>query len=467
VRKGDKIERKGRHEAGGEGRSRRRSLFELTRRVVLAALFVVLLAANVAAEAARPILFVPGNGDSAALWYTTIWRFESNGYDPSLLFAIDFRHPTARSDDTKPQENRSSTTDQAKELSAKVAEVQSRTGQKQVILVGNSRGGYAIRNYIKNFEGSPNVSHAILCGTPNHGVMAIEANLNSEFNGLGPFLSGLNAGDEAAPGVQFMTTRSDSNDKYAQPEGRFVGMAGKPTNVTYTSPELKGAQNVVLPGLDHREVAFHPQAFKAMYAFITGREPEILDVNPQPQPILNGVVSGWANGAPTNLPLSAVGVEIYEVDPAYGQRLGHAIHRRTTSEDGVWGPFTAKPTAYYEFVVTADGYPTTHIYRTPFPSSSAYIHLRLRPLADQDKGTGSLLTLTRPRGYIGHGRDTFLIGGKVPDGVNEGVPGTADAKERLEPGPLRPVRVVFNQESVTVLTYPLDAGHIVVAEFHY
>ena len=158
------------------------------------ALLLLLLAVNAFADSPRPILFVHGNGDSAALWHTTIWRFESNGYDRSLLFAIDFQHPTARSDDTKPQENRSSATDQAKELAAKVAEVQARTGQKQVILVGSSRGGYAIRNYIKNFGGAPNVSHAILCGTPNHGVQATPANLNNEFNGLGPFLSGLNAG---------------------------------------------------------------------------------------------------------------------------------------------------------------------------------------------------------------------------------------------------------------------------------
>src|SRR5512142_2655722 len=90
-----------------------------------------LLAVNVFADAPRPILFVPGNGDTAALWYTTMWRFESNGYDPSLLFAFDFKHPVARSDDTKHEENRSSTTDQVKELSAKVAEIQSRTGQQK------------------------------------------------------------------------------------------------------------------------------------------------------------------------------------------------------------------------------------------------------------------------------------------------------------------------------------------------
>ncbi len=419
-----------------------------------------------AADTLRPILFVHGNGDSATLWHTTLWRFESNGYAPSSLFAIDFTHPRARSDDTKPQENRSSTADQLRELSAKVAENLSKTSHKQLILVGSSRGGYAIRNYIKNVGGA-NVSHAILCGTPNHGIWATPFNLNDEFNGMGPFLSGLNAGDEVHPAVQFMTIRSDTNDKYAQPEGRFIGMPGQPTNVTYTSPEIRGAKNVVLPGLDHREVAFHSLAFKAMYQFITGREPATLDIIPEGRPILNGVVSGWANSAPTNIPLSDATVEIYEVNSATGQRVGDAIHRRTTSADGVWGPFAAKPEAYYEFVISASGYPITHINRTPFPRSSAYIHLRLRPIDGREKGTGSVVTLIRPRGYLGHSRDTFLINSKVPDGVNEGVPGTAEAKRLFEPGPLRPVRVTLNQETMTVLTHPIEAGHIVIAEFHY
>jgi hypothetical protein len=55
----------------------------------------------------------------------------------------------------------------------------------------------------------------------------------------------------------------------------------------------------------------------------------------------------------------------------------------------------------------------------------------------------------------------------VPDGIKEGVPGTAEAKRLFEPGPLRPVRVTLNQETMTVLTHPIEAGHIVIAEFHY
>jgi len=459
------------HKAGPEhdkpvhaGR-KRKPLDGIARRFLFALLLVLLLVVNLAAAERQPILFVHGNGDTAALWYTTIWRFESNGYDPSLLFAVNFKHPVSRSDDTRPQENRSSTADQAKDLAVMVADIQSRTGQKKVVLVGSSRGGNAIRNYIKNYGGAANVSQAILCGTPNHGIQANLDKLNNEFNGMGPFLTGLNAGGEVYPGIPFMTIRSDSNDKYAQPDGRYLGMPGKPTNVTYAGPELLGAKNVVLPGLDHRETAFHPQAFKAMFTFITGNEPQTLDIVPQAQPVLNGLVSGVSNGAPTNLPVAGALVEIYKVDAATGQRRGEAVHRRTTGADGLWGPFTAKPAACYEFVVTAEGYPIMHIYRTPFLRSSAYVHIRLRPLDEKDKGPGSLVSLIRPRGYLGHGRDTFLIDGKVPQGVSEGVPAIAEAKQKFEPGKSRPVQIRLNKDTLTVLTYPLEKGHIVIAEF--
>jgi pimeloyl-ACP methyl ester carboxylesterase len=444
-----------------------RSLASLVGLLALTAAAVLAPAAR-GAEPAPPILFVHGNGDSAALWTTIVWRFESNGYDPARLFAMDFTHPSARTDDTKPQDNRSSTDDALRELGANVAEIQARTGHKQVVLVGSSRGGNAIRNYVKFGGGAPNVSHAILGGTPNHGTQATNPNLHNEFHGAGPFLTRLNTPDEIVPGVRWMTIRSDSNDKYAQPEGRFVGMPGQPTGVTFAGPELRGATNVVLPGLDHREVAFHRLAFTAMYAFITGAEPKRFYPAPQASPVLDGLVSGYAAGTPTNLPLEGAMVEVYAVDPASGgRRAGEAAHRKTIGTDGRWGPFRANPDAYYEFVVTADGYPTTHVYRTPFPRSSAYVHLRVRPLEDKDRGAGAIVTMTRPRGYFGHGRDLFLLDGKVPSGVGEGVPGTSEATQRFEPGPSRPVRVVLNVESMTVRTYPLEQGHVTIAEFHY
>src|SRR5271156_1617533 len=183
---------------------------------------------------------------------------------------------------------------------------------------------------------------AILGGATNHGVYALPVNLANEFNGSGPFLTQLNAGSEVVPGVNFVTIRSDKLDKYAQPTGEFVGMPGKPTNVSYDAPELKGARNIVLDGIDHRETAYHPRAFREMYSAITGREPASVAIKPEAQPVLNGMISGTEAGAPTNLPLVGARVSVYEVDPATGERKGSAVREITTGADGLWGPFIAK-----------------------------------------------------------------------------------------------------------------------------
>ena len=394
-----------------------------------------------------PIVFVHGNGDSSSLWITTVWRFESNGYPRSLLFAVDFPHPSAVADDTKPQENRSSSVDEASYLAGEVARVLLTTGQKKVILIGSSRGGNTIRNYIKNAGGSATVAKAILGGTPNHGVLKSPDVPNNEFNGLGILLTGLNTGNEVIAGIDFLTIRSDKNDKYAQPRGGG-----------YESPELKGAKNVVIPNIDHRETAFHKLAFKAMYDFITGKPPATLDYVAEEKPVLNGMVGGFAAGAYTNLPVAGVAVAVYETDPDTGQRRGPAVHAKTTAADGMWGPFIARRDAYYEFVFNG-----IHIYRTPFPRSSNYVGLRVHPA---EQAEGSVVYLTRPRGYLGHGRDTFLVDGKVPDGVGDGVPTSDSARVRFPSGAQRAVPVTLNGEKITVLTWPSSEGQVAVAEFH-
>src|ERR1700741_2342975 len=97
-----------------------------------------------------PSLFVHGNGDHAALWITTLWRMESNGISRERMFAINFTDPLARSDDAVPQDKRSSTEAPRRELAAAISELRRTTGASRVALVGSSRGGNAIRNYIKN-----------------------------------------------------------------------------------------------------------------------------------------------------------------------------------------------------------------------------------------------------------------------------------------------------------------------------
>jgi hypothetical protein len=91
---------------------------------------------------------------------------------------------------------------QRRELTEAIKELKRRTGASRVALVGNSRGGNPIRSYIKT-GGGADVSHAVLCGVPNHGIYDSDDDLGSEFNGRGPFLRGLNEGEsEVTPGAR-------------------------------------------------------------------------------------------------------------------------------------------------------------------------------------------------------------------------------------------------------------------------
>ena len=416
-----------------------------------------------------PILFVHGNGDYDALWMTTLWRMESNGIARDRMMAINFTAPTARTDDTVEQANRSSTEDQRRELAAAIAELKRRTGAARIALVGNSRGGNSIRNVIKN-GGGGDVSHAVLCGTPNHGVFALDDLLGSEFNGRGAFLSGLNAGDsEVTPGTAFLTLRSDGMDKYAQPDGRFIGRPGVPTNVTAAGPELKGATNLVLGTIDHRETAYHPRAFREIYKFIAGREPARIAIAPERTVRLGGLVTGAVDGVPTNRPVAGAMVEIHHLDRESCERRGDVVYRFTTGPDGRWGPAEVDPASPLEIVLTSPDAPTTHFYRSPFPRSSDVVHLRAaRPFVPDDKDAGAVLIMSRPRGYFGLPRDTVLFDGREPADVHPGVPTDAAATLRLPASEVgRNVVAQFNEERIVARAWPSSENRIAVAELTY
>ncbi len=379
--------------------------------------------ANSSASEIPPIIFAHGNGDHAALWITTLWRMESNGVPRERMLAINFTDPLARTDDAVAQENRSSTADQRRELADAIRELKQRTGAARVALVGNSRGGNAIRNVVKH-GGGADVSHAVLCGSLNHGAFDWEDNPGSEFNGRSPFLRELNAGDdEVTPGTAFLTLRSDGMDKYAQADGRFVGKPGTPTNVTNDGPALKGATNLVLGTIDHRETAFHPRAFREIYKFIAGREPDRIEIVPEAEVRLSGLVTATPRGVQTNRPVGGATVEIFHVSPDSGERFGGPIHSSKTGADGRWGPAKVDPSWYLEMVLTTPDAPITHFYRSPFPRSSDIVHLRAaKPLGPTDAGAGSVVIMTRPRGYFGLPRDIVLFDGKEPADVKAGVP---------------------------------------------
>jgi len=377
-----------------------------------------------------------------------VWRFEAHGWPRDRLVAIDHPYPTARDDDTLPQFDRSGSAEGRAQLVAAIDATLARTGAQAVVLIGSSRGGNVIRNALKYGGAARGVSHAILGGTPSHGAYLSDRDRN-EFNGNGPVLRDLNGGGEVAPGIAYLTIRSDTSDLYAQPGGGG-----------YDGPALAGATNIVIPGLDHNETATSARAFAAMLRFLTAEE--AADTIPAEEAVtLNGRVTGFLGAVPTNLGGAGVAVMVYALDPATGARRSAPLLARTTGADGVWGPLTTDARTLLEFVVAAPDEPVRHTFRSPFPRSSAYVGLRLWPgAACADAGT---LVFTRPRGYIAGGRDTALLDGQPLPGVPTGLPTEGSFTIPIG-GPERAVPVSLNGETIVARSIP---GAISYAEFHY
>jgi triacylglycerol lipase len=405
-----------------------------------------------------PIVFVHGNGDDASKWIGIIWLFESNDYPADKLFSVRFSHPNARTNDTVEEVNRSSTTDATAELSAFVTRVLIETHSSKVVLIGSSRGGMTIRNYLLH-GGSNNVAVAITCGTPNHGVVARDANLDSEFNGKGHYLQSLNHaysdGSEVSPGVKMMTLRSDKLDKYAQPNGIAFGTPQTTTGVTYAGPALAGATNIVIPDLDHRELAFYPSAFAEMYKFITGATPTTTQVTPVSSPTLSGLITGFENGAFTNLPLAVVHLRIYPVTSTESTVPAYEIF---TKSDGRWGPFQALSKQEYDFDLEFQG---RHVrfYKAPMPRSTALLNLRFLPVPTEPKVIGqgaasvsthgSQLLIARPQGYFSRERDPVSIDNKIAADEPAGLPLNDAFLATLPTPPTQVTTVALRKETIT------------------
>jgi hypothetical protein len=167
-----------------------------------------------------------------------------------------------------------------------------------------------------------------------------------------------------------------------------------------------------------------------------------------------------------NLPLPGAQLQVYATNPVSGERLGPAVLSQTVAADGQWGPLKVQSGAPLEFVISAPGYATTHIYRSGFPRSSNLVHLRPERIADADKDAKSLVLFVRPRGYFDPARDRMSLDGQPLPGVPPGA-GVASSKLKLDSETQRTVSGEFNGEKITALSWPAAQGHVAVLELSY
>jgi len=132
-----------------------------------------------------------------------------------------------------------------------------------------------------------------------------------------------------------------------------------------------------LPGQAHVEVSTSPESFARQFEFLFGKLPSIVKIEPQTTPV---VISGRAVNFPENTGRAGSTLQIWELVPSTGARVGTApLQTFSIGEDGNWGPVTVDPSKYYELALSAPGSNVQHFYGQRFPRSSSFVRLLSGP----------------------------------------------------------------------------------------
>lgn len=361
-----------------------------------------------------PVVFVHGEGDSAAYWQDMVWRFESNGWPRDHLFALQLPHAKAVAGNINAAPLGSVVTDQLALLTAEVDRILATTHTKQVVLVGHESGAWLIRDFVLR-GGEQVVSHAVL-SWPD-------------------------------------AVQSDPKRKL--------------TLADFDSAAVKGVKTLVFARANQPDGAFSPTDFAASYRFITGADAASPAIWPQLDLLLGGMVTGMGVRSGdraiagshfyNNLPTPNAQLEVFAVQRDTGLRLGPAIFAQSVGADGRWGPFRAQQGVAYEFVTRAPGYAVTHTYRSPFPRGSQGLDLKTSRIADEDLPAFSIIELDRPRGRLDPTVHHIVFDGQP-------VPPEKITLNRLQSRPIVAEIHTDLIERVVGRTWPAKESHVVRLE---
>ena len=156
---------------------------------------------------------------------------------------------------------------------------------------------------------------------------------------------------------------------------KYVSLDGSPCPTVVPCRTITQATN---PGQSHVEVATSKETFAALYAFLVGTAPQVVDIVAQQAPV---ELSGRAVNFPANTGREGAHLDVWEIDPATGARIAATPHASfDLGADGAFGPFTVDQGAHYEWVLSAPGSNVQHhLYLQPYPRSSQLVRLLSSP----------------------------------------------------------------------------------------
>jgi pimeloyl-ACP methyl ester carboxylesterase len=265
--------------------------------------------------ALRPVIFVHGFSGSGSQYETPAQRFAGNGYPASWVEVQEYDSTFAV--DTVPA--------LYGRLDAQIAALLARTHADKVDLTAHSLGTTLMQGYLNSSpERAARLAHYV------------------NYDG---------ASAAALPG-------------------------GVPTLAIWgegpTTRTISGATNVYLSGQSHTQTVTSAESFRAVYGFLTGRQPRTTDVRPE----LRVELSGRAVLFPTNVGVPSGELQVFAVNPLTGHRLTRRpLATFALGGDGGWGPFRALPVARYEFAIVRAGAPTHHFYYESFRRTDRLIRL--------------------------------------------------------------------------------------------
>lgn len=394
-----------------------------------------------------PVVMVHGFLAAGDTWTKFHQLFTSNGYHWKSLFAFDWNSLN--------QFGGGNTTQLLDQF---IDNVLAETGATHVRLMGHSAGGGVCYTYLSDAARAAKVDGYVHIG------------------------SGTQPGP-AGPGGSEATLNLWS-----------------PDDAVASGGDIPGATNAQIPGKDHYQIATSKESFAAVWQFFHNSPPATLDITPQgPLVCIAGKVLFFGE----NTPLDGAKVEVWELNPATGERVGGSPDFTfTTNAAGKWGPENVKANTTFEFVATPPNASqrVIHYFREGITHLNSLVYLRTIPpppslagllLAGLPNENGqAVLNIFSASQSVLNGRDTLWAAGSVlstpeyasptktaityflyddGDGVTELTPVGAFAGFTFLNGvdmffPTTPpgsIPLVMNSRSLNVRNIPSSAGVVV------